>query len=136
VFVPAVRTSTEESRSALPPQITHRDAAYSAGRAALLVAALTERPDLLLDATEDRLHQVYRLPAVPTSAQLVQRLRENGIPAVLSGSGPTVLAVCRDEAEAADAAAVSTTLTQDSVAGAVHVLRPGIDRGGCVVLRD
>jgi hypothetical protein len=47
---------------------------------------------VLLDATEDRLHQSYRAPAMPESAALVDRLRKAGVPAVISGAGPTVLA--------------------------------------------
>jgi homoserine kinase len=68
------------------------DAAANAGRAALLVEALTRRPELLLPATEDRLHQDYRAPAMPETLALVHRLRNEGVPAVVSGAGPTVLA--------------------------------------------
>ena len=67
--------------------------------AALLVAALTSSPRELLAATEDRLHQQYRLPRLPAGQALLTRLREAGVPAVLSGSGPTVLALCRDGVE-------------------------------------
>ena len=69
------------------------DAAFNAGRAALLVEALTRRPELLLPATEDRLHQEYRAPAMKESVELVNRLRADGVPAVVSGAGPTVLAL-------------------------------------------
>lgn len=85
--------STERARGLLPEQVPHRDAARNAGRAALLVAALTVRPDALLDATEDRLHQDYREPAMPATHTLVRRLRETGLPAVVSGAGPSVLAL-------------------------------------------
>lgn len=130
VFVPSVRTSTEQARAALPSVVPHGDAAYTAGRAALLVAALTGRPDLLFEATEDRLHQPYRLSASPVSSQIVTTLRANGVPAVLSGSGPSVLALCRSDAEA-DAAV-------QAVAGvpSVVVHRLGIDRGGAGLLLD
>jgi homoserine kinase len=85
--------STEVARGLLPPRVPHPDAARNAGRAALLVAALTARPDALLDATEDRLHQDYRAPAMPATHDLVGRLREAGLPAVVSGAGPSVLAL-------------------------------------------
>ena len=49
--------------------VPHADAAFAAGRAALLVAALTGTPQALFDATEDRLHQSYRAPAMPDSAR-------------------------------------------------------------------
>ncbi|HEY9474262.1 MAG TPA: homoserine kinase [Mycobacteriales bacterium] len=92
VFVPDTRSSTVTARGALPATVPHVDAAWNAGRAALLVYALTQDPGLLLSATEDRLHQPYRAPAIPASAQLVHRLRADRVPAVVSGAGPTVLA--------------------------------------------
>jgi homoserine kinase len=77
----------------LPPSVPFADAALNAGRAALLATALCTSPGLLLSATEDRLHQQYRAPAMPESAGLVDRLRAAGVPAVISGAGPTVLAL-------------------------------------------
>lgn len=93
VFIPAARLATSVARGLLPDVVPHRDAARSAGRAALLVAALSQRPDLLLPATEDWLHQQYRADAMPASANLLARLRSAAIPAVISGAGPTVLAL-------------------------------------------
>jgi homoserine kinase len=83
--------ATAATRRLLPREVTHADATHTAGRAGLLVAALTGRPDLLLAATEDRLHQPYRAPAMPQTAALVTRLRAAGYAAVVSGAGPTVL---------------------------------------------
>ena len=77
----------------LPDAVPHADAAHAAGRSALLVEALCRRPDLLLPATEDRLHQDYRGPAMPDTIALVRRLRRRGVAAVVSGAGPTVLAL-------------------------------------------
>ena len=91
--VPTVSLATTAARKALPELIPHRAAAANAGRSALLVAALTQRPDLLFDATEDLLHEPYRRPLMPASGDLIARLREAGIPAVLSGAGPSVLAL-------------------------------------------
>jgi homoserine kinase len=93
-FVPDQRLATERARGLLPEMVPHADAAANAGRAALLIAALTCElgPEVLLDATADRLHQPYRAPAMPESAALVKGLREAGVPAVISGAGPTVLA--------------------------------------------
>jgi homoserine kinase len=84
--------STWVARGLLPPDVPHGDAARNAGRAALLVAALTARPEALLDATEDLLHQDYRASAMPATRDLVGRLRAAGLPAVVSGAGPSVLA--------------------------------------------
>ena len=94
-FVPSSASggSTKKARGMLPETVPHADAAAGAGRAALLTVALTERRDLLLTATEDRLHQQYRAPAQPRTAALVEALRADGVPAVVSGAGPTVLAL-------------------------------------------
>jgi homoserine kinase len=97
VFVPGRPVLTQTARSLLPRTVPHVDAAANTGRAALLVEALTHRPDLLFPATEDRLHQEYRAPAMPESAALVERLRADGVPAVISGAGPTVLALAQGE---------------------------------------
>jgi homoserine kinase len=91
-FVPGSRSSTAKARRLLPDVVPHADAARNAGRAALLVEALGRRPDLLMAATEDLLHQPYRAEAMPRAAALMESLRSAGIPAVISGAGPTVLA--------------------------------------------
>ncbi|WP_053203205.1 homoserine kinase [Jiangella muralis] len=91
VCVPSFAVSTEKARGLLPDTVPHADAAANAGRAALLVHALARRPDLLLDATADRLHQHYREPAMPATYALVTALRADGLAAVVSGAGPTVL---------------------------------------------
>jgi homoserine kinase len=87
----------------LPATVPFSDAAANAGRAALLPTALSTAPELLFAATEDRLHQQYRAPAMPRTAKLVASLRRSGVPAVVSGAGPTVLALVRS----ADAEAVA-----------------------------
>ena len=92
VFVPPTGVETRTARGLIPAEVPHADAAADAGRAALLVAALTGRPEHLLLATRDWLHQDFRQPAMPDSLSLVRALREDGVPAVVSGAGPTVLA--------------------------------------------
>ena len=96
-FVAPEQVSTRLARGLLPATVPHADAARNAGRAALLVAALTSpaAADVgaaLLDGTEDRLHQDYRAPAMPHAHELVTRLRAAGVAAVVSGAGPSVLA--------------------------------------------
>jgi homoserine kinase len=93
VFVPETKSSTARARKLLPDTIPHEAAAANAARAALLSQALTRRPDLLFVATEDALHQSYRASAMSRSAALMARLREAGIAAVISGAGPSVLAL-------------------------------------------
>ena len=90
--IPQVRSSTAETRVLLPEQVSHEVARFNVSRAALLVLALTERPDLLMAATEDLLHQPQRAPAMPASGEYLRLLRRHGVAAVLSGAGPSVLA--------------------------------------------
>lgn len=92
-LVPTTKLATSKARRLLPSTVPHADAAANAGRAALLTEALCRRPELLLAATEDRLHQSYRAPAMPRTATLLRALRDAGVAAVVSGAGPTVLAL-------------------------------------------
>lgn len=93
LLVPQETSATEVTRGLLPAQVPHADAAFTAGRAALLIHALTSAPELLLAATEDQLHQPYRRPAYPATVRLMEALRTVGVPAVISGAGPSVLAL-------------------------------------------
>jgi homoserine kinase len=93
LLMPDLTSSTKITRGLLPAEVPHTDAAFTAGRAALAVHALTAAPQLLLAATEDRLHQTYRRAAYPATGRLVDTLRAAGVPAAVSGAGPTVLAL-------------------------------------------
>ena len=119
VFIPPVAVSTHTARGVLPAKVSHGDAAANAGRAALLVAALVGgRTDVLLAATEDRLHQDFRAPEMPDSHQFMSVLRSAGIPAIISGAGPTVLAF-----------GSGSDLRDRTPAGWVH-LELGVDKAG------
>ena len=102
LFVPPDPVSTGVARGLLPDVVPHAAAAANSARTALLVAALGSAPERLMLATEDFLHQQFREPAMPGSMALVGALRAAGIPAVISGAGPSVLAFRRENA--ADAA--------------------------------
>jgi homoserine kinase len=105
VAVPDFELSTEAARALLPASVGHHAAAMNAGRAALLIHALTHKPEFLLAGTEDYLHQSYRAEAMRPSAALIGALRAAGHAAVVSGAGPTVLVLANGEAEAAAAVA-------------------------------
>lgn len=98
--VPEVEQSTHVARTLLPCSIPHAEAARNSARAGLLVHALTAQPALLLEATEDRLHQEYRRSAFPSSMGLVDALRTAGHAAVISGAGPSVLVLANGHAAA------------------------------------
>jgi homoserine kinase len=90
-FIPSTAVATSKARKMLPESIPHKDAARNSANSALLVHALTLRPDLLYRATEDFLHQSYRSQAMPASYELLMKLRAAGVAAFISGAGPTVM---------------------------------------------
>ena len=101
-FIPDFELKTSAARAALPSSVPHADACFNVSRAALLTALLSGAPSdagegplhgLLMDATEDRLHQDARRPAMEPSLALVDWLRGAGMAAVVSGAGPTVLSL-------------------------------------------
>lgn len=112
--VPATRLATEQARGLLPTTVPHADAAFTVGRAALLVEAVTRHPELLLPATADRLHQQQRRAAMPNSLALVDALRAAGLAAVISGAGPAVAVLA--------AADVSGTVRRIATGWDVHDL--------------
>ena len=103
-LVPSFKMSTELARSLQPDSVPHNDAVFNVSRSALLIAALTQSPELLLAATEDRLHQDYRAAAMPETDALVRLMRENGHAAVVSGAGPSVLVLASGPVERIEAA--------------------------------
>lgn len=103
-LVPKHKMSTALARSLQPKSVPHDDAVFNVSRSALLIAALTQSPELLLAATEDRLHQDYRAAAMPETGLIVKLMRENSHAAVVSGAGPSVLVLASDPAQRLEAA--------------------------------
>ena len=104
-FVPSTEFSTSKARKMLPESIPHSDAVKNSSNVAVLVQALQSRPDLLLGATEDYLHQSYRKDVMPSSFALMTKLRNAGVAAFISGAGPAVLVLhTGGETEAAELA--------------------------------
>lgn len=126
VCVPDAELPTARARAMLPDKVSHTDAAFTAGRAALLVEAVTRSPGLLLPATADRLHQDHREPAMPATLALVRRLRDAGLAAVVSGAGPSVLVLTTRD-RGADVA---------PLAQGWRVAEPGIDLLGARVTHE
>jgi homoserine kinase len=108
VFVAPNQMSTKLARSLQPESVPHDDAVFNLSRSSLLVAALIQSPELLLSATEDRLHQNYRATAMPETARLINTLRANGHPAVVSGAGPSVLVLEADPSKRSAAVALAS----------------------------
>ena len=123
VFVPSVRLDTSVARGLIPPAIDHAIAAENSARAGLLVHGMTADASVLFEATRDQLHQEFRRSAYPESMALVDALREQGLPAVVSGAGPTVLVL---------GGSVPATLVPEGVVAR----RTAIDLGGYRVRRE
>jgi len=132
ICLPAEPLATVTARQVLPASVPHADAAKNAARAAMLIAALTQDaplmdPVVLLDATEDFLHQPYRADSMRGTAELVRVLRDAGIPAVVSGAGPAVLAliVPGGNADQAAVTAIAAELGHEWTVRALPVDRDG-----------
>jgi homoserine kinase len=131
--IPEERSLTAETRVLLPAQVSHEDATFNLSRAALLVVALTERPDLLMAATEDVLHQPQRAPAMPASGEYLRLLRRLNVAATLSGAGPALLALGTEPQlplEALDYAAANGFAITEMTAGEGVRWSPGVTVAG------
>jgi homoserine kinase len=134
VLVPQVTLSTHVARSLLPELVPHGDAVFNASRAALLTHALTVAPGLLLDATDDRLHQRQRAAAMPETLTLLERLRAAGHAAVVSGAGPSVLVLARRASGETGEEPVAVRDVADLTPSGWSVLPLDVDAGGAAVL--
>lgn len=125
LFIPDFEIPTRESRRILPRRVSRADAVYNLGRVGLLVAALaTDQLEYLKVATEDRLHQPARQALFPGMGHLFQAALDSGaLGAFLSGSGSTVLALCRDGASAVAQGMVAAA-AQAGIAGRTMITRP------------
>ena len=114
VCVPDHSVSTALARSLQPASVPYADAVFNLSRSALLIAALVQSPELLFQATEDKLHQDYRASAMPDTNALVHTLRDHGLAAVVSGAGPSILVLTDNPAQRLVAAELVAANTQDA----------------------
>lgn len=123
VWIPSFVTKTDESRRRLPDVVPFSDAVFNVGRTALLVAALAAGDvEALRDATADRLHQDRRLEvAQPTRVAMEAAIEAGAWCTWLSGSGPTMAAMCA----VGDADAVIAALPDDGAARALRIDHDG-----------
>jgi homoserine kinase len=124
VLLPQNHLATTKARKLLPELVPHHDAVTNASRAALLVHALSHRPDLLFAATQDHIHQKYRAEAMAQSFALLQKLRSAGVAAIISGAGPAILVLhTYTEVELAD---VIATTPDSFTAMPVEISKTGV----------
>ena len=94
--VPALRVDTATSRAALPGDVSHADATFTAGRSALLGAgAAAGDPRVFAAALADRLHEPFRAAQAPLLGAVRDALPAGAAGATLSGSGPSVIVWAR-----------------------------------------
>jgi len=129
VAVPETTMSTAAARALQPESVPHEDAIFNVSRSALLIAALIQSPELLLAATEDRLHQNYRAAAMLETDSLIRALRAEGLAAVVSGAGPSVLVLASDPAQRL----VAAELVAATTATPWQTLMPAVDFKGATV---
>ncbi|MDK2933139.1 MAG: homoserine kinase [Clostridiales bacterium] len=98
VFIPNFPLATKKAREILPKFISHKDAVFNAGRAALMAASLiTGDYKNLSVALQDKLHQPYRKKLIPGMKEIFQLCKECGTAGVyLSGAGPTLIAILNE----------------------------------------
>ena len=125
--IPERPLATARARQVLPQRVGRADATFNLGRMALLLAGLADRSLLVKEATEDRLHQDYRIPLFPEAPQLLSAFVTAGaLAACWSGAGPTLVGLC----DAADAERVRLSMRaatgEHGVKAAVQVLHPDV----------
>jgi homoserine kinase len=95
VASPAVQLATTDSRRVLPETVPRADAVFNLQRALLLVQALQHNEhEHVREALRDRWHQPFRACIVPGFTELLELRHPDLIGVCLSGSGPSVLALC------------------------------------------
>jgi homoserine kinase len=110
VAIPAIRLSTSEARRAMPRSIPIPDAVLNLGALTLLLQGLrTGNGDLIADGLHDRIHEPYRWGLIQGGRAVREAALEAGAwGCVISGAGPTLLAL----ASASVAEAVSQAMVK------------------------
>ena len=109
VAIPAIRLTTSEARRAMPKAIPIPDAVSNLGALTLLLQGLrTGNGELIADGMHDKLHEPYRWGLIQGGRDVRQAALGAGAwGCVISGAGPSLLALCRPEvADAVKAAMV------------------------------
>lgn len=134
-LVPDYTLLTSAARAALPKEIGHKQAVYNLSRSVFLPAAFCEgRHDLLPYATQDALHQSYRLALMPGGEAVFAAAREFGAKAVyVSGAGSTIMAVAEQAEAASFYRGLEARLQQDEALRAFHLLRLTADNVGATI---
>jgi homoserine kinase len=95
---PGIKVSTAEARAILPAQYRRQDCiAHGRYLAGFVHACHTQQPELAVKLMKDVIAEPYRTRLLPGFAQAREAAEEIGALACgISGSGPTLFAVCND----------------------------------------
>jgi len=134
-LIPEATGSTAEARAVLPQSVPRADAVFNVQRVALLLAGLQcGRHDAVSAALDDRLHQPYRRRLFPWMPAVASAARAAGaLGCVLSGAGPSLLAVVAGDG-AAVSAAMESALSAAGMRGRAHAF--AVDTTGALVVRS
>ncbi len=136
VAIPDFELSTQEARRVLPTEVSRGDAIFNTAHLGLLLRGLeTGKGDWLRAALQDRLHQPYRKGLIPGfDAVLAAAVAAGAYGMVISGAGPTLLALTNTVHSDAVAAAMAAAWKDLGVAAVVRSLC--VDRQGARSVTD
>ena len=100
VCIPDYELSTVKSREVLPDKVKFNDAVFNVSHMGMLLTGLLKQDyEIIREGLKDRLHQPYREKLLPGFAKIREELSSEALGLVLSGSGPTVIALALEREE-------------------------------------
>ena len=117
VAIPSIRLSTSDARRAMPRSIPIKDAVNNLGALTLLLQGLrTGDGNLITDGLHDRIHEPYRWGLIQGGHAVREAAMEAGAwGCVISGAGPSLLALASEDKAKAVAEAMQGQWEQDAV---------------------
>jgi homoserine kinase len=133
VAIPDFELSTQSARHVLPQQCSYTDAIFNIAHLGLLIKGLeTGRGDWIQVALQDRLHQPHRTPLIPGFEQVRQAAIHAGAKGlVISGAGPTLLALSTPQEASAIALTLQTAWQEAGISAQASLL--ALDPQGAIV---
>ncbi|WON77614.1 homoserine kinase [Serratia sp. UGAL515B_01] len=131
---PGIKVSTAEARAILPAQYRRQDCiAHGRNLAGFIHACHTQQPRLAAKMMQDVIAEPYRTRLLPGFTEARKAAQDIGALACgISGSGPTLFAVCDDGATAQRMADWLTNNYLQNDEGFVHICR--LDTAGARLL--
>jgi homoserine kinase len=123
--IPDFELSTAEARRVLPPTYSRADAIFNTAHLGLLIRGLeTGNPEWLRVALQDKIHQPYRKSLIRGFDEVrAAALKAGAYELVISGAGPTLLALTDETLASQVAEAMTKAWQQVGVNPEVKVLQ-------------